>query len=214
MISVSYLSVIKDLESVINKLNNTNCDYIHVDVMDGVFVSNKTMKLDSIKDILIKSNKKLDIHFMVKDIKKYVDEYSILNPEYITFHLESSDNIIDDIKYITSKGIKCGVSIKPNTSELELLPYLKDLDVVLVMSVEPGLGGQQFLDSAIPKINHLRDLRRQYNLDFLIEVDGGINDTNASECGVDILVVGNYITSSDDYQQRIDNLRNSLDKLK
>ena len=208
MISVSYLSVIDDLENVVERLNNTNCDYIHVDVMDGVFVPNKTPDINIIKDVLIASNKKLDVHLMVKDIKFYVDKYSELKPEIITIHYEASDNIMDDIKYIKSKGIKCGVSIKPNTSVSSLLPYLIDIDLILVMSVEPGFGGQTFLDSAIPKINHLRNLRKQNDLNYLIEVDGGINDINASMCNADILVSGNYITSSDDYQKRIDKLRN------
>lgn len=209
MISVSYLSVIDDLKSVIDKINNTNCDFIHVDVMDGIFVPNKTIELDSVKNVLLKSNKKLDIHLMVKDIKKYVDEYSILNPEYITIHIEASDNIIDDIEYIKSKGIKVGLSLKPNTDVSILFPYLKDIDLVLVMSVEPGMGGQRFIDSSIDKINTLYNLRQANGLDYLISVDGGINDLVAKMCKSDILVAGNYITSSDNYQKMIDSLRKS-----
>ena len=211
MISVSYLSVIDDLENVIDKLNNTNCDYIHVDVMDGEFVANKTVDIDLIKDILLRSNKKLDIHLMVKDIKDYVDKYSLLNPSIITIHYEASHNIDNDIEYIKSKGIKVGVSIKPNTSVSSLFPYLQDIDLVLVMSVEPGLGGQKFIDSSVSKINTLYNLRKDNKLNYLISVDGGINDLTASMCKCDILVVGNYITSSDDYQKSIDKLRNELD---
>ena len=208
MISVSYLSVIDNLENVINKLNNTNCDYIHVDVMDGIFVSNKTIDIDSIKDILLKSNKKLDIHLMVKDIKFYVDKYSKLNPEYITIHIEASDNIIDDIEYIKNKGIKVGLSLNPNTIVDNIKPYLNMIDMVLVMSVEPGLGGQKFIENSIDKINLLNSIRKDSQLTYLVSVDGGINSTNAKLCHTDILVSGNYITSSDDYQKRIDKLRN------
>ena len=208
MISVSYLSVIDDLENVINKLNNTNCDYIHVDVMDGIFVSNKTINIDSIQDILLKSNKKLDVHLMVKDIKFYVDKYSKLNPEYITIHIEASDNIIDDIEYIKNKGIKVGLSLNPNTIVDNIKPYLNMIDMVLVMSVEPGLGGQKFIENSIDKINLLNSIRKDSQLTYLVSVDGGINSTNAKLCHTDILVSGNYITSSDDYQKRIDKLRN------
>lgn len=206
-ISVSYLSSINDLERCIKLLDNTTCDYIHYDVMDHIFVPNETPSLSKIIHIFNKSQKKKDIHLMVKDVKKYIDEYKVLHPELITFHLEAVDNPMDIISYLKSLNIKIGIAIKPNTSIDDIKPYLGLIDLVLVMSVEPGFGGQKFMNNSIDKINKLNELRKDNHYSYLIEVDGGINDQNISKCGnVDIAVVGSFITKSDNFQEQINKI--------
>lgn len=205
MISTSILSIKDNIKENVLKLNNTNTTYIHLDIMDGLFVPNKTWEYNELKDILNDNTKPLDVHLMVNDVIKYIDEYSNLKPEYITFHLEAVDNIKEVINYIHSKNIKAGISIKPNTNIDGLIPYLEDIDMVLLMSVEPGMGGQSFIENSYERLNKLNELKNKYN--FLIEIDGGINESNITNLnGVDIAVVGSYITSSDNYQEQIDRL--------
>lgn len=210
-ISASFLSIKNNIEENIVLLDQTNIDYLHVDIMDGKFVKNKTWKFKIINDLLKNTSKGKDVHLMVKNVRKYINKFKKLNPEYITFHLEASKNCLKLIKLIKKYGIKAGISIKPNTSVELLKPYLPYLDLVLVMSVEPGMGGQLFIDASIDKINELNMLREKNGYKYLIEVDGGINDVNAKELkqsNVDIAVVGSFITNSDDYQSQI----NKLDK--
>lgn len=207
-ISVSYLSVIKDIKDKIKLIDKTNCDYIHLDIMDGVFVSNKTPEFNDIKEYFIDLNKKLDVHLMCNDVKKYINQYALLKPDYITFHIECVDNVLETINYIKDKNIKVGIAIKPNTSLDVIKPYLKDIDLILVMSVEPGYGGQKFITESTNRIKYLYNLRKNFNLSYKIEVDGGINLETISLCDeADIVVVGSYITSSDNYQVQLDNLR-------
>lgn len=210
MLSTSILSIKDNLKENVLKLNNTDTTYIHLDIMDGIFVPNKTWNYKDLKDVLNGVNKPLDIHLMVNDVIKYVDDYSNLNPEYITIHLEAVNNVKEVIDYIHSKNIKAGLSIKPNTNTEELIPYLNDIEMVLLMSVEPGMGGQVFIDDTYKRLNELNKLKKEYN--FLIEIDGGINESNINNLdGVDMAVVGSYITSSDNYQEQINKL---LDKVK
>ena len=203
-ISASYLSIKENLEENIKKLSNTNVDYIHVDIMDGKFVSNT-----NITDIkLLELNKPLDIHLMVKDVYKFIDMYKNLKPEYITFHLEIEENLFEIIDYIKSNGIKAGLSIKPNTDIGLLTPYLHLLDLILVMSVEPGKGGQEFIIDSKEKIDALKIVKKVNNYNYQIEVDGGINNNTIKYCeNADIVVVGSYITNSEDYQKIVNTLK-------
>ena len=213
MISTSILSIKDNLEENILKLDLSATDFLHIDIMDGIFVSNNTPSFDVYKDILKNVNTPLDVHFMVKNVIEYVDLYKELNPIIITFHYEAVNNHLEIIEYIKSLNIKVGMSIKPDTKveEIEyLLPYL---DLVLVMSVEPGMGGQEFIYDSIIKINDLKDIRNKNNYSYLIEVDGGINDITSKLCiNADILVVGSFITSSDDYEACIEKIKKTLDK--
>ena len=206
MISASFLSIKDNIKSNIKKLDNTSIDMLHVDIMDGIFVPNKTWNIDEVKELLVDTKKKKDIHLMVNDVKKYIDDFKILKPEYITFHYEAIDNIFDTIRYIKSLNIKVGLSIKPNTNIEDINPYLKYLDLVLVMSVEPGMGGQKFIESSIDKIDYLYNERINNNYHYLIEVDGGINDITSKLCNkADILVIGSFITNGD-YQEQINKI--------
>lgn len=205
MISASFLSIKENLKENIQKLDNTSIDMLHVDIMDGIFVPNKTDS-NEIKKIINNTKKEKDVHLMVQDVKKYIDEFKLINPLYITFHYEAVDNIYDLIRYIKSLNIKVGLSIKPNTNVEEIIPYLKYLDLVLVMSVEPGRGGQTFINSSIDKINNLYKLRKNNNYHYLIEVDGGINDITSKYCNnADILVVGSFITNGN-YEEQINKI--------
>lgn len=202
MISISVLGIKDNIEKLM-EIDQLSSKYIHLDIMDGIFVSNKT----DMSNLPLMTTPK-DVHLMVKDVKKYIDIYKKYNPEYITFHLEVDDNINELIDYIHSLGIKVGISIKPNTQVLELIPYLDKIDLVLVMSVEPGYGGQSFMMNSISKIEVLNKLRKENNYHYLIEIDGGINnETKKLVPDCDIYVVGSYITSSDDYEYRLSSLK-------
>ena len=204
-ISPSILASNNRIESI-HKLNNTNADYIHIDTMDGIFVPNTQMKIEEILELEKHSNIPLDVHLMVENPIDYINKLSNKNIEYITIHIEIDKDIHELIIKIKSLGYKVGLSIKPNTSVLELLPYIDKIDLVLIMSVEPGFGGQKFIPNSLNKAKDIRNL----NKNITIEMDGGINNTNINEVKkyVDIAVVGSYITNNDNYQEAINNLKN------
>ena len=205
-VAVSYLSS-KNIIEDLRKLNVTDVDYIHVDVMDGKFVKNKTMSFSELKEIHRYTSKRLDVHLMVKKPLKYIDDYATLNTEFITIHIENK-YVDKSLELIDSYGIKKGLSIKPNTPLDTLEPYLDKIDLILVMSVEPGKGGQEFIESTIDKIKGLKKKLKEHNSKALISVDGGINDVVAKKLkDVDILVSGSYILSNSNYQEQINNLR-------
>lgn len=208
-ISASFLSIENNLKENIDKLTSLDIDYLHLDIMDGVFVKNKTYEAYEIENI-INYRKPLDVHLMVEDVYKYIDDFKKLNPSYITFHYEVKHDIMDLIKYLKKLNISVGISIKPDTKVGELLPYLPYIDLVLVMSVEPGAGGQKFIESSIDKINELFEIRNSNNYKYLIEVDGGINDTNIKYLKkADILVIGSFITNGN-YKQNLDIVKEKI----
>ena len=186
------------------KLNKTNTDYIHIDYMDGIFVDNKEFTIEEIKTLSKISTKKLDIHIMAENREPLIQDLKGLNIEYITIHYEINKPLDKIINLIHNQGYKCGISIKPKTDPKNIIEYLEKIDLVLIMSVEPGKGGQKFIPDVLNKIKELK----QNNL--IIEIDGGINDTNIEELKniVDIVVVGSYITNSSDYNKQINNLKN------
>ena len=186
------------------KLNKTNTDYIHIDYMDGIFVDNKEFTIEEIKTLSKISTKKLDIHIMAENPEPIIQELKDLNIEYITIHYEINKPLDKIINLIHNQGYKCGISIKPKTDPKNIIEYLEKIDLVLIMSVEPGKGGQKFIPDVL---NNIKELK-QNNL--IIEIDGGINDTNIEELKniVDIVVVGSYITNSSDYNKQINNLKN------
>ena len=206
-ISASFLSS-KNIPQDLIKLNETDVDFIHVDVMDGKFVKNKTMPFSEMKYIYKYTSKRLDVHLMVENPSKYIPLYAELNTECIMFHVESSEDIIKNLELIKKFSIKCGLVINPDTKVNELIPYLPYLDQVLVMSVVPGEGGQEFIPSTYNKIRELKELIKSYNLNILIDVDGGISNTVLDKvCDADILTAGSYIISSSNYQEKITSLR-------
>lgn len=208
-ISVSILSALDRIECI-KKLNRTTTDYFHIDVMDGNFVNNYQMPIKEIKEISNYTKKPLDIHLMVENPDEYIDKLDELEIEYITFHLEINKNIKTIIKKIKEKKYKVGLSIKPNTNINKIIPYLPYVDLILIMSVEPGYGGQTFIPDSLTKISKLKKIIKDNNYNIKIEVDGGINNTNIKllkEVETDIVVSGSYIVKSENYQNQIDTLK-------
>lgn len=206
-VSASFLSC-KDVVLGLKKLNETDVDFIHVDIMDGKFVKNKTMPFREMRNIYKYTSKRLDVHLMVSDPSKYIPLYAELNTEYITFHIESLGDIEENLKLIKKYSIKAGLAIKPDTSVNTLIPYLPYLDLILVMSVEPGEGGQAFIEECGAKVSEVSTLLKEYNSQALINVDGGINNITKDFCDkADILTAGSYIVNSDNYQEKVTSLR-------
>ena len=205
--SISFLSS-KKIPSDLMKLNVTDTDYIHVDVMDGKFVKEKTLRFKDMKNIYKYTSKRLDVHLMVKDVKKEIKNYALLNTEFITFHLETTSDTKKLIDLIHSYGIKAGIAIKPGTDVEMIYPYIDDIELVLVMSVEPGKGGQDFLKDTTARLHKLREKIEREHIPVLLEVDGGINpETKDDVRDADILVSGSYVLNSDNYQEAITKLR-------
>ena len=191
-VSTSFLSN-KDYKKTILELNETNTDYIHFDVMDGKFVDNKNLSVKELTTYLDLSTKKNDIHFMVNDPLKYIEKIYLYNIDYVTVHYEikNLDKVIDKIK---EYGLKVGISLKPSTDVKEVYKYLDRINMVLIMSVEPGKSGQTFIEGSIDKVNELKEEIIKRNLTTKIEIDGGINDGNIDRLSnVDIVVSASYI---------------------
>lgn len=209
-IAVSFLKSKRTIEDTIRELNNIDCDYIHVDVMDGKFVDNISLLIRDIKKYLPNTKKKLDVHLMVKEPNKYLDAFALLNTEYITIHYEIDKILINRINMIKKYGLKVGLAIKPDTKVTEIEKYLDIVDLVLVMTVEPGKGGQKLNEKCIDKIKELKDIRKKNNYNYIISADGGINDTNISlleKKGLDMAVVGSFICMSNDFEEQLDKLK-------
>ena len=215
-ISASILSIEK--ENATQKFYNlevANIDYFHIDVMDGKFVKRNTSELMKDYAMTIKhiSQTPLDVHLMVEDLEYYINEYLDLKPQYITFHYEANmdkKEIFKRINLIKENGVRAGISIKPNTDVEEILEFLPYISLVLVMSVEPGEGGQEFILTTVNKIKKIREYIDENNLETDIEVDGGINNETASlieKAGADIAVVGTYLVNSENYEKEVANLR-------
>lgn len=209
-VSVSILSSSIKPQDIVKKLDNTKADYIHVDIMDGKFVENKTWTISEVKKIVSYSKLPLDVHLMVENPSKYIEDYALLNTSYITFHYEAVKDIDKMINEIKNYGLKVGIAINPETDEEVLYPYLSKIDQVLVMSVHPGKSGQSFIENTPNKIENLKQEIINQNAKTIISVDGGINDETGKICvdkGVDMLVSASYI-----HKDIINNI-NTLKKL-
>lgn len=209
-IAASFLEIKRNTKKNVEKLDKTTIDYLHVDIMDGKFVPSKTWNFRQIRHILKHTSKPKDVHLMVNDVRKYISKYKRIKPEIITFHYEATEDWFDMIRILKIDDIKAGMSIKPNTDVSKLEPYLQYLDVVLVMSVEPGKGGQEFISSTMDKIKELDQIRKEKGYQYKIEVDGGINDTNyklLESSNVDIAVMGSFITKRRAFQKNLDKLK-------
>ena len=209
-ISASLLSVRDNLENKTKEMNDLGVDLIHIDVMDNIFVPNTAFTYDEALLVQNNTNKLLDLHLMVEDIDKYINIFKDLNLYSITIHYEVLKDI-NIIKKIKNLGIKCGISIKPNTKVEEIYDLLPYIDLVLIMSVEPGFGGQKFIPESVEKIKKINDYININNLDVLISVDGGINNNSGIDCinaGVDILVIGSALTNNINNKELVYTLKN------
>lgn len=191
-------------------IENIENVWLHFDVMDGKFVPNTSFSLDDLSLMHKETKLFLDVHLMIENPEKYFIDYVKNGADLVTVHYEATNELSSLIENIKKAGVKVGVSIKPKTNVEVLYPYLKDLDLVLVMSVEPGFGGQSFIPSALEKIEKLRKEIDKNNYNCLIEVDGGINKETGDLCkksGVDVLVAGSYLFGKEDILDRIEDLK-------
>lgn len=202
MIAVSFLKSKFNKEDTIKKIDESTASLIHVDLMDGIYVKNNNL-LDCLNG-LKNTKKPLDVHLMVSNPLSFIDEVANLNTEIITFHLDSNDNPIEVIKKIKSYNIKIGIALNPKDNVSILDNYYELIDYVLIMSVVPGLGGQEFIPSTIEKIDFLQ------NKGILLGIDGGINDQTIKylkKYKIDIIVSGSYVCMSDDFNKQIESLK-------
>lgn len=198
-----------DLYNDVKDLKKMGCDYLHIDVMDGHFVPNISFGPVVYKGLKKQLDMIFDVHLMIDNPRFYATKFVEAGADIITFHLEAVKDSYEMINYLKQLGVKVGISIKPKTNVESIEKYLPFLDIILVMSVEPGFGGQTFMKSAIEKIQVLNDLRIANKYTYLIEVDGGINQENASLCknaGCDIVVAGTYIFKAIDREKTIKGL--------
>ena len=212
-ISPSILSAdFSQLGNEIKRLEEGGADLIHVDVMDGHFVPNLTIGPPVIKALKKNCSIKFDVHLMISPVHKYIDAYADAGADIITIHPEATDDLSSSIKKIKDLGKKVGVSLNPETKVSIIKDYLEQIDLVLIMSVNPGFGGQKFMPEVLDKIKELKNIQKEKNLDFDIEIDGGINFENskmAIEAGANILVSGTTIFKSNngDIKKNIDLLK-------
>ncbi|AQW81817.1 ribulose-phosphate 3-epimerase [Campylobacter pinnipediorum] len=195
-----------NLDAEIKAICEAGCDLIHVDVMDGHFVPNLTIGPLVVKAVAKAATKPLDIHLMVQNNTFFVDLFLPLKPKFITFHIEEEKHPLRLIDHIRQNGVSPGIVLNPHTPISTLEYIIKEIDMVLLMSVNPGFGGQKFIPDVVEKIKLLRELIDKKNAKCLIEVDGGVNGLNApdlEEAGADVLVAGNYIFSSNSYAEAI-----------
>lgn len=200
-IAGSILKINKDKEKI-RELVNSGVDYLHLDVTDGIFVNNFSLPYEECLKIKQYTNIPLDVHLMVENPLSHIKQFSLLNPEFISFHLETKYDINEIINYLKERNIKIGIAINPETPLDELKKYLKDIDLVLIMSVNPGYGGQAFIESTYKKLEELNNMKSEYG--FLVEVDGGIYEQEIKKLkNIDIVVLGSYITDSDNYKNQV-----------
>jgi ribulose-phosphate 3-epimerase len=196
-IAISILNCdFNNIKFELNRINDSNIKYVHIDIMDGYFVEKNTENLFDMKTICKYTNKKIDVHLMVKKPKIFITNFLKYNPDIISFHIESEENISENISLIKSHGIKCGIAINPETDIQTLNNYVENIDVILIMSVVPGKGGQKFISLTFKKIKLIKEKLLKINPKIKLEIDGGVNNLNSkslNKSGADILVSGSYL---------------------
>ena len=202
-----------NMEKTILEINDSKAEYIHFDVMDGDFVPNLTFGPQFISNLRSCSNKVFDVHLMINRVEKFIDNYIEAGSDIISFHVEIEEDIKSLISRIKKNNIKCGIAIKPLTPWNKIQPYLNDIDQVIVMTVEPGFGGQLFLNDQINKIKNISEYIKSEHLDVKIEIDGGINYETGKTCievGADILVAGSFLFKQADLVKATNSLFDAL----
>ncbi len=199
-----------NLERDVKMVNVSEADWHHIDVMDGVFVPNISYGMPVVKSIQSHATKPLDVHLMIVDPDRYIEEFAKLGAAYLTVHYEACTHLHRTLQAIKSKGMKAGVALNPHTNVLLLEDIINDIDLVLIMSVNPGFGGQSFIENTYSKIRALKNLIIKKGANTLIEIDGGVTSKNAKaliEAGADVLVAGSFVFKSDNPSQTIKELK-------
>jgi ribulose-phosphate 3-epimerase len=200
-----------NLQRDVEMLNASEADWLHVDVMDGRFVPNISFGFPIVKAVKKYAKKPLDVHLMIVEPERYITEFAEAGADRITIHYEVSPNLHRTVQVIKELGCKACVAINPHTTVASLEDIVGDLDMVLIMSVNPGFGGQKFISNTYKKLTEIKALKRRYNPELLIEVDGGVDITNAAkliDAGADVLVAGNAVFSAPDPTKYISELKN------
>lgn len=200
-----------NIQSEVEMLNSSNADWIHVDIMDGIFVPNISFGIPVTKAIHKHAKKPLDVHLMIEKPENYVEAFKEAGAETLTVHYEACPHLHRNIQQIKALGCKAGVALNPHTTIDFLEDVITDIDMVCIMSVNPGFGGQKFIKNTFTKVRQLKELILARGSKALIEIDGGVNEENAPkliEAGADVLVAGSFVFNSTDPQNTISNLKN------
>ncbi len=210
MVAPSILSAdFANLQTELGAIAEAGADWVHVDVMDGHFVPNLTIGVPVVASIKKVTRLPLDVHLMIENPEKYIEQFVKAGSDYLTIHVEATNDPLRVLKRIRELGAKAGISLRPGTPLSAITPFLSELDLVLVMTVEPGFGGQSFMKDQVSKISELKRLREEKKMNYLIEVDGGVNESTIGEChDADVLVAGNYVFKND-YTKAIRKLKES-----
>ena len=202
ILAANFINLAKDIDMV----NQSEADWFHIDVMDGVFVPNISFGMPVLEAIEKKVKKPLDVHLMIIDPDRYIEKFSKLGANILTVHFEVCTHLHRSLQKIKSYGMKAGVALNPHTPVNNLIDVIKDIDLVCLMSVNPGFGGQSFIENTFEKVKELKKLIKKNKASCLIEIDGGVTNKNASKlikCGADVLVAGNYIFKANDPKDNI-----------
>ena len=202
ILAADFINLAKD----INMVNQSEADWFHIDIMDGVFVPNISFGMPVLEAIEKKVEKPLDVHLMIIDPDRYIEKFSKLGANILTVHFEVCTHLHRSLQKIKSYGMKAGVALNPHTPVNNLIDVIKEIDLVCLMSVNPGFGGQSFIENTFEKVKELKKLIKNNKASCLIEIDGGVTNKNASKlikCGADVLVAGNYIFKANDPKDKI-----------